>query len=354
MRDWRPGRFSNAMRGFKHTSDELNKMDIDNQTYKANQGKASNLKHKTYGISNEFYHAFEGFEDIFIDNIFWGDADKDCIEKLKMIQRQLQNLYNKLRKIYPNQIKEDIGGAWWGFKNRDKYIKSLEIDKDNVDRHFSSIDTTNEEIDKATRLLDIMSNLMSEFMEKYTSCGSEHTRERNDYKYGLEKAQDFYDEVNRYKDQLKAMKDEIGEKYWTRDGGEKNEDRKRTYKVYMTEAQLRSCIHRAVKKAYRILKEDKGWDSDTEWRKEFMDWATEEHNHPSIDTVGLMYSYYTEDDDDAFLELIEEFGNEIDKDLTDDSQESNWIIDEIRRAINEWGYYNCNEDNDEYDEEEDL
>jgi hypothetical protein len=52
--------------------------------------------------------------------------------------------------------------------------------------------------------------------------------------------------------------------------------------------------------------------------------------------------------------LIEGFGNKIDKDLTDDSQESNWIVDEIRRAINEWGYYNCNEDNEEYDEEEDL
>ena len=140
---------------------------------------------------------------------------------------------------------------------------------------------------------------------------------------------------------------------------------KRPMKLYMTEKQLKACLNRAIKRSARMLREaeEEEFDADTNWREEFMNWVLdgdaddfmgENDTQSSTDKVGLMHEYYADDNDDSFNELIEEFGDEIGKDLTDDSQESNWIIEEIRRAINEWGYYNCNEDNKEYDEEEDL
>lgn len=345
MRDWRPGRFSNAMKGFKHTSDELNKMDIDRQLHQANKGKISTMKHRVYGIGNSLYDAYKDFDNIFLDNIFWGSIDKEKLEKLNMLQKQINNMFGKLRDIYPTQIREDIGGAWWGFKNKDKDIDSLERHKQDTDKHFDSLDNTNENIEKAIRLIDIISRLLNEFIKKFSSYGREDTRKRNDFKRGLEKSQDFYDELNRYKEELNSMKDEMKEKFWSRNDN-KNENRNHMKKVYMTENQLRACVNRIVKRSYRMLKENDEIEAgnDTDWRKEFMDWALSEHNHPSINTIGLMYDYYTEDDDDALYELLDEFGNEVGKDLTDDSQESNWIAEEIRRAINEWGYYNCNED----------
>lgn len=254
------GRFANAIRGWKYNSGQLNQMDIDNQTYKANQGKSQQIKNKMYGtINNDLYKAHKGFENIILDNIFWGDNTiGNQLKKLQMLQQQIEKLYSDLRNLRPFQIREGISGAWWGFRNKDKDIEGMERNQKYVNRHFDSIDATNDEIDKGLRLIDIMLNLLHQFINIYSNYAGEEAKKHHWYGLGLQAAHDFYEELNKTKYQFNALKNEIGEKYWTRDRGNNNVrehkmGNKRT--IRLTESKLRNLIRESIR---QIIRENEG------------------------------------------------------------------------------------------------
>lgn len=104
---------------------------------------------------------------------------------------------------------------------------------------------------------------------------------------------------------------------------------------------LESIVRRTTRQVIREMAEP---DMDMDYRKDFIDWVFQRSDTHRLNAVQLMYEYCTEDDDDALYRLYEEYGDDIGVDLTDDSEKSNWICEEIRRAINEFAYYNFNEE----------
>lgn len=112
---------------------------------------------------------------------------------------------------------------------------------------------------------------------------------------------------------------------------------------------LENIVRSTVDQVIREMAEP---EMEMDYRKDFINWALERADHARklggpVNAVQLMYEYYVEDDDDALYRLIQEYGDDIGMDLTDDSDESNWICEEIRKAINEFAYYNFNEEEEE-------
>ena len=104
---------------------------------------------------------------------------------------------------------------------------------------------------------------------------------------------------------------------------------------------LESIVRRTTRQVIREMAEP---DMDMNYRKDFIDWVFDRSDPQQANAVQLMYEYYVEDNDDALYRLYEGYGDDIGVDLTDDSEKSNWICEEIRRAINEFAYHNFNED----------
>lgn len=117
---------------------------------------------------------------------------------------------------------------------------------------------------------------------------------------------------------------------------------------------MRGLFENIVRRATRqVLREMAEPEMEMDYRKDFINWALERADRQRrlggpVNAVGLMYEYYMEDNDDALYSLYEAYGDDIGIDLMDDSNESNWICEEIRRAINEFGNYNFND----YEEDE--
>lgn len=119
---------------------------------------------------------------------------------------------------------------------------------------------------------------------------------------------------------------------------------------------MRTLFEDIVRRATRqVLREATEPEMEMDYRKDFINWALERADRSRwggpVNAVQLMHEYYNEDNDDALYRLYEAYGDDIGIDLTDDSPESNWICEEIRKAINEFGYYNFNTDEDEEEEE---
>lgn len=78
-------------------------------------------------------------------------------------------------------------------------------------------------------------------------------------------------------------------------------------------------------------------------REDFMRWASEADKRRSIggpiNAYGLMYEYYFEDNDGALADLVREYMEDRGIEVEPDSQQDIWVSEEIRRAVNEWGYY---------------
>ena len=92
-------------------------------------------------------------------------------------------------------------------------------------------------------------------------------------------------------------------------------------------------------------------------RNDFINWAMNEAGRERriggpVNALGLMYDYYNEDDDSALYELVEKYKESRGIVTEPDSQDDVWIAEEIRRAVNDWGYYNAQ--NMEEPEDEDM
>lgn len=117
---------------------------------------------------------------------------------------------------------------------------------------------------------------------------------------------------------------------------------------------MRRIFENIVRGATRkVLREITEPDMEMDYGKDFINWALERAESDRklggpVNAIALMHEYYKEDDNDALYRLYSEYGDDIGIDLLDDSDESNWICEEIRRAINEFGNYNFNEEDDEY------
>lgn len=81
-------------------------------------------------------------------------------------------------------------------------------------------------------------------------------------------------------------------------------------------------------------------------QQDFTHWALEEAEKERMlggptNALGLMYEYYNEDNDDALYELVEKYKESRGIITEPDSQDDIWVSEEIRRAVNAWGYYNA-------------
>ena len=82
-------------------------------------------------------------------------------------------------------------------------------------------------------------------------------------------------------------------------------------------------------------------------REDFMYWATNEAEGQRAiggpkNAMSLMWEYYFDDNDQALADVIQFYKDARNIVTEPDSQEDVWISEEIRRAINEWGYYQSN------------
>ena len=89
--------------------------------------------------------------------------------------------------------------------------------------------------------------------------------------------------------------------------------------------------------------------SQDELRSDFTEWLMREENHGRyggpVDKIGLAYQYYTEDDDEALYRLLQAYLEDIGmEDLDTESPEYFQYHEAARKAINELGYYQFNEE----------
>lgn len=81
-------------------------------------------------------------------------------------------------------------------------------------------------------------------------------------------------------------------------------------------------------------------------QNDFTNWAMNEADTQRRiggpkNALGLMYDYYFNNEDSALYELVDLYKEARGLDCEEDSQDDIWIAEEVRRAINAWGYY-CN------------
>lgn len=114
----------------------------------------------------------------------------------------------------------------------------------------------------------------------------------------------------------------------------------------------RNRINRIIKESIdRVLREaaEPVVASQDELRSDFMKWLMSEENHGRyggpVNKTGLAYQYYTEDDDDALYRLVQAYLEDIGmEDLDTESPEYFQYHEAARKAIDELGYYQFNEE----------
>lgn len=112
--------------------------------------------------------------------------------------------------------------------------------------------------------------------------------------------------------------------------------------IKMTGGHIRSIFESYLNEEKKILAE--GMADGGNIRQDFMQWAMNEADKMRriggpINAVELMYDYYCNNDEEALYGLLEGYAEA--RHLNIEGDEFNSVKAEIVKAINEWGYYNA-------------